>query len=77
MLFSKAFDIAKLALIVAQARLLAADKDESGRAINGSKKAKIQAYINSLNLSAAEKYMIMGYLGYSNTYGEALVQRYL
>ena len=76
-LFSKAFDIAKLALIVAQARLLAADKDESGRAINGSKKAKIQAYINSLNLSAAEKYMIMGYLGYSNTYGEALVQRYL
>ena len=76
-LFSKAFDIGKLALIVAQARLLTADKDDSGRAINGTKKAKIQSYINSLNLSAAEKYMIMGYLGYSNTYGEAQVQRYL
>ena len=76
-LFSKAFDIGKLALIVAQARLLMADKDDSGRSINGTKKAKIQSYINSLNLSAAEKYMIMGYLGYSNTYGEAQVQRYL
>lgn len=76
-LFSKAFDIGKLALIVAQARLLTADKDDSGRSINGTKKAKIQSYINSLNLSAAEKYMIMGYLGYSNTYGEAQVQRYL
>ena len=76
-LFSKAFDVGKLALIVAQARLLTADKDDSGRSINGTKKAKIQSYINSLNLSAAEKYMIMGYLGYSNTYGEAQVQRYL
>lgn len=76
-LFSKAFDIGKLALIVAQARLLTADKDDLGRSINGTKKAKIQSYINSLNLSAAEKYMIMGYLGYSNTYGEAQVQRYL
>ena len=76
-LFSKAFDIGKLALIVAQARLLTADKDDSGRSINGTKKAKIQSYINSLNLSAAEKYMIMGYLGYTNTHGEAQVQRYL
>lgn len=76
-LFSKAFDIGKLALIVAQARLLTADKDDSGRSINGTKKAKIQSYINALNLSAAEKYMIMGYLGYTNTHGEAQVQRYL
>ena len=75
--FSNAFDIWKLALIAAQARLLTAVKDDSGRSRGGTKKANIQSYINSLNLSAAEKYMIMGYLGYSNTYGEAQVQRYL
>ena len=76
-LFAEAIDIEKLAIIIAMARSLVADTDKNGNAISGSRKAKIQAYINSLKLTAAQKYMIMGYLGYSNTKGEAQVQAYI
>ena len=65
-LFAEAIDIEKLALIIATAR-----------AISGTRKAKIQSYINSLRLTAAQKYMIMGYLGYSNTMGETQVKSYI
>lgn len=66
-----------LAIIVATARALESDKDKNGKTISGSKKAKVQAYVNSLGLKAVEKYMIMGYLGYSNTKGEAQVKAYI
>ena len=76
-LFAEAIDIEKLALIIATARAMTADTDNNGNAISGTRKAKIQSYINSLRLTAAQKYMVMGYLGYSNTMGETQVKSYI
>lgn len=76
-LFAEAIDIEKLAIIVATARQIAADTDKNGKALSGTRKAKIQVYFNSLRLTAAQKYMIMGYLGYSNTKGESQVKSYI
>lgn len=76
-LFAEAIDIEKLALIIATARAMTADTDNNGNAISGTRKAKIQSYINSLRLTAAQKYMIMGYLGYSNTMGETQVKSFI
>lgn len=76
-LFAEAIDIEKLAIIVASARDLTADKDKNGKTISGTKKAKVQAYVNSLQLTAVQKYMIMGYLGYSNAKGKNQVKGYI
>lgn len=76
-LFAKAIDISSLAIIVATARGFEADTDKKGKVISGSRKAKVQGYINSLGLKAAQKYMIMGYLGYSNKNGESQVRSYI
>lgn len=76
-LFAKAIDIPSLAIIVATARGLGADTDKKGNVISGSKKAKVQGYVNSLGLKAAQKYMIMGYLGYSNKNGSNQVRSYI
>ena len=76
-LFSKSLDVSKLAIILMTAQSLTADKDKNGKSISGTKKAKVQTYINSLNLSAAQKYMIMGYLGYSNKNGSSQVKAYI
>jgi hypothetical protein len=76
-LFAEAIDIEKLALIISTAKTLSADTDKNGKTISGSKKTKIQKYVNSLNLTAAQKYMIMGYLGYTNVKGEAKVKAYI
>jgi|GEM_PF-1401294 len=76
-LFSKSMDTAKLAIILMTAKSLTADKDENGKSISGTKKTKIQSYVNSLKLNAAQKYMIMGYLGYSNENGSSQVKTYM
>lgn len=76
-LFAEAIDIEKLAIIVATANSLKADLGKKGEAISGTRKAKIQSYVNSLQLKAVEKYMIMGYLGYKNTKGEIQVKAYI
>lgn len=76
-LFAKAIDISSLAIIVATARGFEADTDKKGKVISGSRKAKVQGYVNSLGLKAAQKYMIMGYLGYSNKNGESQVKSYI
>lgn len=76
-LFAEAIDIEKLAIIVATANSLKADLDKKGVAISGTRKSKIQSYVNSLQLKAVEKYMIMGYLGYKNTKGEIQVKAYI
>ena len=76
-LFAKAIDISSLAIIVATARGFEADTDKKGKVISGSRKAKVQGYVNSLGLKAAQKYMIMGYLGYSNKNGESQVRSYI
>ena len=76
-LFAEAIDIESLAIIIAIANSLKPDTDENGKEISGSKKAKVQKYVNSLSLSAAEKYIIMGYLGYRNKNGEEQVRSYI
>ncbi|MBQ9098848.1 MAG: hypothetical protein IJY50_05405, partial [Clostridia bacterium] len=76
-LFAEAIDIEKLAVIIATARAIEADKDKDGKAITGTKKRKLQTFVNSLRLSAAEKYMVMGYLGYSNVNGESAVKSHI
>lgn len=76
-LFAEAIDVEKLAIIVATANSLTADLDKKGNAISGTRKRKVQAYVNSLKLSAAQKYMVMGYLGFSNLKGEMQVKAYI
>lgn len=76
-LFAEAIPVERLALIVAQASAIKADVDKNGKAINGSRMHKIEALIESLHLSAAQKYMMMGYLGYTNKKGRELVERYI
>ena len=76
-LFAEAIDIEQLALIISAVKAIEADKDKDGNAISGSRKKKVQAYIGALNLTAAQKYMIMGYLGYKNQNGEAQVKSYI
>ena len=76
-LFAEAIPIEKLAIIIATARAIEADKDKDGKAISGTKKRKVQTFVNSLHLTAAQKYMVMGYLGYSNINGEDAVKGYI
>ena len=76
-LFAEAIDVEILAMVICHCRSITADTDRSGKTVAGSKKAKIQTYVNSLGLSAAQKYMIMGYLGYTNKYGKGQVQAYI
>lgn len=76
-LFAEAIYVEKLAIIVATANSLTADLDNKGKAISGTRKRKIQSYVNSLRLSAAQKYMIMGYLGFRNLKGETQVKAYI
>lgn len=72
-LFAEILDIEKLAMILAHVSTLTADKDKDGKTVSGSRKNKIVAYVSKLNLTAAEKYAVMGYLGYSNVNGKSQV----
>ena len=76
-LFAEAIDIEHLAIIYAIASGIEGDKDRKGNVISGSRKAKIEKYVQSLRLTAAEKYLIMGYLGYKCKNGEAQVKAYV
>ncbi len=76
-LFSQVFDVAFLSFILAAVSNLASDKDKNGNVVSGSLKRKIELYLNSLNLTSAQKYIIMGYLGYKNTKGESEVKSYI
>lgn len=76
-LFAQAIPLEKLAVIVAMVNSMSADVDKNGNTIAGTLKAKIQKYVSSLNLTATQKYMVMGYLGYKNTYGETQVKAYI
>lgn len=76
-LFSKAVPAEKLVCIAAQAAELEADVGRDGRVIAGSKKAKIQKYVQSLRMTAAQKYLVFAYLGYSAAGGERVVKSYI
>lgn len=53
------------------------DYDADGDVVSGSKKTKITNYVKRLNLTATQKYMVMGLLGYKNTNGEQQVRSLL
>ena len=76
-LFAEAIDMDKLALIAATAQEIKADVNEEGKAISGTRLRKIEAFVEGLKLKAAQKYMIMGYLGYKNKNGEDKVRSYI
>ena len=76
-LFAQAIDITKLAMIVSQVSQVVADTDKEGNTISGSRKAKIVSIINSMQLTATQKYMLMGYFGYKNANGERQVKTYI
>lgn len=75
-LFAEAIPVEQLAVAVSQAKLFQADIN-NGLVVSGSKKKKVQAFIQRLRLPAVQKYMIMGYLGYSNENGAAQVKSYI
>ena len=77
-LFEKAgIDFALILRVTSETGDLKGDIDKNGETIPGSRKKKIEAYVQSLRLSAAEKYMIMGYLGYKNKNGKQVVRTYI
>lgn len=76
-LFAKAIPPEKLAIIIAEAGEIKADVDKSGKAVSGSRRAKVAAFVAKLRLSAAQKYMVFAYLGYKTTNADAEVRRYV
>ena len=76
-LLSHAIDPEVLAVVLAICGEITADKDANGKAIAGSKRRKIEDFVESLKLKAAQKYIIMGALGYKNKLGEAKVKAYV
>jgi len=76
-LFAVGIDPYVIAIIVATARSMESDKDARGKAISGSRLKKIEAYLESQRLSAAQKHMLLGYLGYKNAKGAEKVKTYI
>ncbi len=101
-LFAKAIPPEKLAVIIAEASTIKADRDSTrlttltrkdpsgstasetstdsadlGSPIPGSRRRKIAAYIESLHLTAAQKYLTFAYLGYKTSTGHEEVRQYL
>ena len=64
-LFGSYINVETLAVAYSYCKSLEADTDKKGNAVVGTRKVKVVKYLNSLRLTAAEKYMILGYLGYS------------
>lgn len=65
-LFGQVIPVETLALILAEAPLLAEKST--------NKKAAVLKYLQGAKLTATQKYMLMGYFGYKNTYGQSAVE---
>lgn len=72
-LYSQVFDPALLAFVLAAVSNL--KKDENSE--NGTRKRMIEYYLSSLNLTSAQKILIMGYLGYKTKENENSVRAYI
>ena len=53
------------------------DKDKDGNTITNSKKTKVTNWVKKLNVTPAEKYLLMGFAGYKNVNGENSVNTHL
>ncbi len=76
-LLSRAIDPEVLSVVLAVCGEITADVDKEGKVIAGSKRRKIEDFVESLKLRAAQKYMIMGVLGYKNKKGKEKVLAYV
>ena len=76
-LFGQVLDIETLAKVYAVASSFEADTDRRGNVINGTKKRKVINYLQSLRLTAAEKYLLLGYLGYVSSNGKSQIINFL
>lgn len=75
LLFGEAIPIEKLACIVSYCESLAAEKDNNGKTIAGTRKNQVVAFINrQRGITSAQKYLIMSYLGYKVTTGESVIR---
>lgn len=77
LLLGKAIDVSQIAAVYGKLSELKADTDKTGNVIAGTKKAKVQRLVNGMKLTAAQKYILMGFLGYRNTNGESAVRAYV
>jgi len=69
-LFSKVISPEKLAVIYGYTYNLKSDE-------KSTKKEKVTSYVSKLKLSAVEKYIVMGMLGYKNSNGKDQVESYI
>lgn len=76
-LLSRAINPEVLAVVLAACGEITADVDKDGKVVAGSKRKKVEAFVESLKLKAAQKYMIMGALGYKNKKGREKVLAYV
>ena len=76
-LLSRAINPEVLAVVLAACGEIAADVGKDGKVVAGSKRKKVEAFVESLKLKAAQKYMIMGALGYKNKKGREKVLAYV
>lgn len=76
-LLSRAVDPEVLAIVLAVCGEMQADIGKDGKPVANSKRRKVEEYVDSLKLRAAQKYMIMGALGYKNTKGKEKVEAYV
>ncbi|MBR2377439.1 MAG: hypothetical protein IKA85_06720 [Clostridia bacterium] len=65
-LFGQIVPIDKMSIVLAEIPSVTANAK--------NKKQAVQAYLQKAKLTVAEKYILMGYLGYKNTYGESQVK---
>lgn len=76
-LLSRAINPEVLAVVMAVCGEITADVGKDGKVVAGSKRKKVEAFVESLKLKAAQKYMIMGALGYKNKKGKEKVLAYV
>lgn len=76
-LLSRAINPEVLAVVLAVCGEITADVGKDGKVVAGSKRKKVEAFVESLKLKAAQKYMIMGALGYKNKKGREKVLAYV
>lgn len=76
-LFGETMDVSKFALTIAACKSIESKLDKKGNIIAGSRKIQIQRLLASLNLSPAEKQLILAYLGYSVADQETLIKAFI
>ena len=78
-MFAQGFDVYKLAMYTAEISNIRKEYNEAKS--NGSTKSSLKDlivdYVADINLTAVQKYMLLGYAGYKNANGSTQVQSYI